>query len=60
MSDSISKWYDMQEEISSPNLYKPFTNRFVSEGHKKQAYSILVEYPKEAILEAARILRDGE
>jgi hypothetical protein len=29
----------------------------VSEGHKKQAYQILVEYPEEAILEAARILR---
>lgn len=56
MSDSISKWNDLQEE----KLYKPYTNRLISEGHKKQAYAILVEYPREAILEAARILRDGE
>lgn len=56
MSDSVSKWHEMQEE----RLFKPYTNRLVSEGHKKQAYNILIEYPKEAILEAARILRDGE
>lgn len=56
MSDSVSKWYELQEE----RLYKPYTNRLVSEGHRKQAYTILVEYPREAILEAARILRDGE
>ena len=32
----------------------------LSEGHKRQAYNILVEYPEEAILEAARILRNGK
>lgn len=56
MSDSISKWHEIQED----RLYKPYTSKLVSEGHKRQAYSILVEYPREAILEAARILRDGE
>ena len=32
----------------------------ISEGHKKLAYNILVEYPEEAILEAARILKNGK
>ena len=32
----------------------------VSEGTKQKAYRILVEYSKEAILEAARILKSGE
>lgn len=32
----------------------------LSEGHKRQAYNILVEYPEEAILEAARILKNGK
>lgn len=64
MSDSVSKWCDMQEDPEHGRVYKPylkkFVNRIVSEGHKKQAYNILIEYPEEAILEAARILRDGE
>ena len=79
MSDSISKWYELQEEkqtyiFESPDngatvTRRPFgsdiserevikiTDPIVSEGHKEQAYRILVEYPQEAILEAARILR---
>lgn len=78
MSDSISKWNDMQEEkyikyiFESPDNGKTVTRRplggdisdreiikqpIVSEGHKKQAYQILVDYPKEAILEAARIIK---
>lgn len=32
----------------------------ISEGTKKQAYNILIEYPEDAILEAARILRNGK
>lgn len=64
MSDSVSKWYDMQEDLEQVRVYKPYfkklVNRIVSEGHKKQAYNILVEYPEEAILEAARILKSGE
>lgn len=77
MSDSVTKWHDMQEEKSinyiyeSPDKGKTVTRRpfgedvskrelIVSEGHKKQAYNILVEYPEEAILEAARILRSGK
>jgi hypothetical protein len=76
MSDSISKWNDMQEEkyityiFESPDKGATVTRRpisgdiserevikqtIVSEGHKEQAYQILIEYPKEAILEAARI-----
>ena len=60
MSDSITKWYEMQDSLGEKRPYKPYTKRLISEGHKKQAYNILVEYPEEAILEAARILRDGE
>lgn len=41
---------------SRPNI----NNYIVSEGHKTQAYNILVEYPEEAILEAARILKSGK
>lgn len=78
MSDSISKWNDMQEEkyikyiFESPDKGETVTRRpfgssiyekeiikqpIVSEGHKKLAYKILTDYPSEAILEAARILK---
>lgn len=60
MSDSVTKWYDMQNEKEYKPYFKRLENRIVSEGHKKQAYQILVEYPQEAILEAARILKVGE
>jgi len=83
MSDSISKWHEMQEEeikvtyiYESPDGGKTVTRRpmggdwtqkeviqisepIVSEGYKKQAYEILIDYPKEAILEAARIVKVG-
>lgn len=81
MSDSVSKWHDMQEEkytryiFESPDGGETVTRRpfggdvstrevikkpILSEGTKQQAYNILVEYSKEAILEAARILKVGE
>ena len=60
MSDSISKWYETNEDLPKVRLHKPYTNRLISEGHRKEAYGILVEHSSEAILEAARILRDGE
>lgn len=82
MSDSVTKWHDMQEEKSINYIYespdkgltvtrRPFGSNdsarevitkppYLSEGHKKLAYNILVEYPKESILEAARILKSGE
>jgi hypothetical protein len=79
MSDSITKWHEMQEDNSyiyeSPDKGETVTRRtlgsgvdkrqviqrpIVSEGHRKQAYQILVEYPQQAILEAARILKVGE
>jgi len=82
MSDSVSKWHDMQEEkninyvFESPDGGKTIMRRpvgghwtqrevikvadpIVSEGHKKQAYQILIDYPKEAILEAARLINIG-
>lgn len=80
MSDSISKWNEMQEEkyikyiFESPDKGETVTRRpiggniserevikhpIVSEGHKKLAYQILTEYPVEAILEAARILKNS-
>jgi hypothetical protein len=76
MSDSISKWHEMQEEqtyiYESPDKGETVTRRpfgtsiyerqvikqpIVSEGNLKQAYQILIDYPKEAILEAARIIK---
>lgn len=64
MGDSIKKYYEMVEDgLIEDGIIKPkferLQNRIVSEGHKKQAYQILVEYPEEAILEAARILTNG-
>lgn len=58
MSDSVKKYFEMQEEGIIEPTFKRIENRIVSEAHKKQAYNILVEYPEEAILEAARILRN--
>lgn len=74
MSDSITKWHEMNDEptyiYESPDKGETVTRRpfggsiqerevikhpIVSEGHKKLAYQILIDYPKEAILEAARI-----
>ena len=78
MSDSVTKWHEMQEQqtyiYESPDGGETVTRRpfggdvstreiikepILSEGTKQQAYNILVEYPKEAILEAARIIRVG-
>jgi len=57
MSDSVTKWHEMNDDTE---VWHAKAKKFISEGHKEQAYRILVEYPKESILEAARILRDGE
>lgn len=77
MSDSVTKWHEMQEEAQLKFIYespdggetvtrRPFGSSIyeretikepiISEGIKKQAYNILIEYSEEAILEAARIL----
>lgn len=56
MSDSITKWFEQEEERKSKPYFNKVASKIVSEGHKKQAYQILVEYSEEAILEAARIL----
>lgn len=42
------------------NKMKVFDTRIVSEGHKKEAYTILVEHSEEAIKEAYRILQSGK
>lgn len=78
MSDSITKWHEMQDAkiYESPDKGETVTERpfggdisqrtvikspkIISEGHKKQAYQILIEHPEEAILEAARIIKSGE
>lgn len=64
MSDSVKKYYEMVEDgIIEDNTLtdkRPSFPKIVSEGHKKQAYTILVEYPEESILEAARILKHGD
>ena len=63
MSDSVKKYFEMVEDglIKDPLTSNvPSFRPIVSEGTKKQAYNILVEYPEDAILEAARILKlDG-
>ena len=56
MSDTVTKWHEMNDETE---IWHAKAKHFVSEGHKQQAYRILVEYPKEAILEAARIIENG-
>ena len=81
MSDSVTKWHEMQEEKQLKFIYespdggetvtrRPFGSSvyeretikepIISEGIKKQAYNILIKYPEEAIIEAARILRNGK
>jgi hypothetical protein len=76
MSDSVTKWYEMQEErqakiFESPDGGQTVTERpfggdiserevikkpILSEGDKRDAYTILSIYSEESILEAARIL----
>ena len=57
MSDSVTKYYEMMEEGQDTRpTYKEHRNKIVSEETKKQAFKVLVEYPEEVILEAARIL----
>lgn len=60
MSDSVKKYFEMVEDglIKDETVAPKLENYIVSEGDKKQAYNILVEYPEAAILEAARILRN--
>mgnify|MGYP001103997979 CR=1 FL=1 len=57
MSDSVTKWHEMHDETE---VWHAKAKQFISEGHKEQAYRILVEYPEEAILEAARIIKVGK
>ena len=63
MSDSVKKYFEMVEDglVKDPLTPKvPSFEPILSEGTKKQAYKILIEYPEDAILEAARILKlDG-
>jgi hypothetical protein len=64
MSDSIKKYWELVEDgVINPDenttQWHLKSRKVVSEGHKRQAYNILVEYPEEAILEAARILKNG-
>ena len=62
MSDSVKKYFEMVEdgliedkEPSRPNI----DNYIISEGAKKEAYTILTKYREESILEAARILKSA-
>ena len=62
MSDTISKYWEMVEDgkIDKDFAFKKRAPRIISEGDLQAAYRILVEFPEEAILEAARILRSGK
>lgn len=53
MSDTVTKWHEMQEENSSQHVVK---TPQISESVRKQAYRILVEFHEEAIREANNIL----
>ena len=62
MSDSVKKYFEMVEdglieekETSRPNI----DDYIISEGAKKEAYTILTKYREESILEAARILKSA-
>ena len=63
MSDSVKKYYEMVEDgilKDTTLLPKPNIDSYlVSEGHKKEAYTILCTYQSESIIEAARILKSG-
>ena len=71
MSDSVKKWHEMQEEkkfsfIDAQKKFDAIEDKpSLTDLMKSQAYSILVTYQEESILEAARILNlsrkaDGE
>ena len=64
MSDSVKKYYEMVKDgILEDNTLSPkpnINNYLVSEGHKKEAYTILCTYQSESIIEAARILKSGK
>ena len=63
MSDSVKKYFEMVEDGLVKDPLTPNVSRFkpiASEGTKKQAFNILIEYPEDAILEAARILKVGK
>ena len=70
MSDSVKKWYEMQEDkkiYESPDGGKTVRERpavdldsfILSDKDKKKAYQILCDYDKKVILYAARILKSS-
>ena len=70
MSDSVKKWYEMQEDkkiYESPDGGKTVRERpavdlnsfILSDEEKKKAYQILCDYDKKVILHAARILKSS-
>ena len=69
MSDSVKKWHEMQEEkkfsFDQKKIDAIEDEPTLTDLMKSQAYTILVTYQEESILEAARILSlsknaDGE
>jgi len=62
MSDSVKKYFEMVEDgLIDPQDTMPkrpnIDDYIISEGAKKEAYTILSMYREESILEAARILK---
>jgi hypothetical protein len=59
MSDSVTKWYEMQNEEQEKEVERVTSSSspILSEGIKSEAYTILITYHEDAILEAARILK---
>ena len=66
MSDSITKWHEMQEDLEEKALIgnipsvRRIENYIPTSEEKMEAYTILSKYSTAAVIEAARILKlDG-
>ena len=66
MSDSITKWHEMQEDLKEKALIgnipsvRRIENYIPTSKEKMEAYTILSKYSTAAVIEAARILKlDG-
>ena len=66
MSDSVTKWHDMQDDLEKKELIdnipsvRRIENYMPTPEEKIEAYTILSKYSSAAVIEAARILKlDG-
>lgn len=61
MSDSVSKWHDMQEDVETGGVpsYSTISHSFDNnlDSIKKEAYTILANYKEDSIFKAVEILQ---